>query len=181
MLVKITTPPPGGGRGKNLVPFSPVGGGLKTAHRVHRIMARRLRAAASVSPSSTSTPPTTQMATARATESTSKPRAPHRVILVQASALRRLLSRLCGEIRLATLSKTLWLRLRPLVCTAPRRVGFVKRLRHYPLKPQHHRRRERPRHRPPSRQANYEHHFVWSWPKLVCFADFSHAWVVREG
>ena len=62
-------------------------------------MARRLRAAASASPPPASTSPMMRTATAQATKSTRKLRAPLRVVLVQASVFRRLLSRPTGERR----------------------------------------------------------------------------------
>ena len=37
------------------------------------------------------------------------------------------------------------------------------------------RRRERPRHRPPSERATHEHRLGWSWSGPVQFAGFSHA------
>ena len=76
------------------------------APRVHRSMARGLRAAASASSSSTSISSTKRTATAQATESTRKLQAPLRVVLVQARVFRRLLSRLGGEKKKAVLSKT---------------------------------------------------------------------------
>ena len=53
--------------------------------------------------------------------------------------------------------------------------------RHHPYQPQHHRRRERPRRRPPSQRANYEHRFGWPWSKPMKFAGFSQSRLVREG
>ena len=81
-------------------PHTPRAGAQKTsatalAPRVHRSIAR--------GPASTS--PTKRTATTKAIESTSKPRAPLRVVLVQASVVRQLLSRLSGEKRVAILSK----------------------------------------------------------------------------
>ena len=65
------------------------------APRVHRSIARGL----------VSTSSTKRTATAQAIESTSKPRAPLRVVLVQASVPRRPLPRLSGEKGMAILSK----------------------------------------------------------------------------
>ena len=59
------------------------------APRVHSSMARRLRVEAPASSSLTPTSSTKRTATAQAIESTSKPRAPFRVVLVQASVPRR--------------------------------------------------------------------------------------------
>ena len=70
-----------------------------TSRSVHRPMARRFRAAASALPPFTSEPPTTRTATAQTTESSRKLQAPPRVVLVQVSAFRGLLSSLSGERR----------------------------------------------------------------------------------
>ena len=91
---------------------------------------------------------------------------------------RRVTKRLCAAL---VCCKALALRPRPLVCKPPWRVGFEQRIRHRPLQPQHHRRRERPRQRPPSQRENYKHRFGWSLSKPVYCVGFSGAWVVREG
>ena len=69
------------------------------APRVHCAMARRHGRVATKTPSFTPTPQTTQTATAQATESTRIPRAPLRVVLVQAGVFRMHLSSLRGDKR----------------------------------------------------------------------------------
>ena len=76
------------------------------APRVHRSIARRLRATAKASPFSIPAPSTKRTATAQAPESTSKLQAPLRVVLVQSSVFRWHLSRLGGERNMASQSKS---------------------------------------------------------------------------
>ena len=76
-----------------------------SALRVHRSIARRLRAPASASSFSTPASSTTRTATAQTTESTSKLLETPRVVLIQASVFHQLLSRLSSKRRNGHLKK----------------------------------------------------------------------------
>ena len=132
------------------------------APRVHRSMARWLRAAASASPFSTLALQATRTATAQATESTRKLKATLRVVLVQASVFSRPLPCLSGERRNGHVQ------LNTFAMNSTPRVNrpMARRLRAAASKSSSSTAAPpamlMATHSPPSQRAHYKHRFWWS-------------------